>query len=223
MLKESHTGSSTIVSIYWLNPFVTDRIVRHHIWCLFTYLSIIMNMMSKSIGIIPIVNVWSILNIMWVETLFHWCIRIDWELRLVMGKVRIFEELYPWLWNRILWQIQVWLLELTLLFWNTSKSSISCLEMGSCDVWNCNWIQTLINLSTCLRYVIELSFHCSSWIKSSCRSFKLHSGIRVLELVFDSILRRTWFLGIEPSWFLESALIICAIVISINTKSIVCP
>ena len=71
MLIETHTSCSTIVNVRWLDPLVPNRIVWHHIGRLFAYLAIVMHVVSESVGVITLVDVFSILHIVSIETLLH--------------------------------------------------------------------------------------------------------------------------------------------------------
>ena len=93
MLGEAHASCSAIVNVCWLDPLVPHRIVWHHIGRLLANLAIVMHVVTKSVGVITFVDVSSVLHIVSIETLLHRRGGIDWELRLVMVKVRVFEEL----------------------------------------------------------------------------------------------------------------------------------
>ena len=216
MLIETHTSRSTIVNVRWLDPLVPNRIVRHHIGWLFAYLAIVMHVVSESVSVITLVDVFSILHIVSIETLLHRRGWVHWELRLVMIKVRVFEELDAVWGDRIPSMTQVNMSKLVLLLWSTCKPTISCLEMRSGDVGNRNWIQPCIDLSRRFGNIIELRLHWCSGIKASWWTLQLHCRIRVLQFVPDCVLV-TRVLWLRRSCGLKSTLVIGALSIPILT------
>ena len=150
ILGEAHTSGSAIVSVRRLDPLVPHVVVTDHVCGLFANLSIVMNVVPQSEGVVSLVDVWSVLHVVLVETLLHGGVAVHWELWLVMREVGILEELNPLWGDVILGTGDVDLLELGLLLRNTTKSAISCLEVGPSDVGGGEWVQAGVDLPACI-------------------------------------------------------------------------
>lgn len=182
-----------------------------------------MSKVSEPISVISVINVSSVFDIVRIEALFHGSIAVHREGWFIMGEMSILEELDSISWHFILrGRKRLWL-EFVFLLWSSSKATISCLEVRTCDIRCSQVIKSSVKLSSLLSNIKVLSLHWSCWVKASCWTFKLHSCVRVLEFVLYSFLSRTALASCcDILSVLESTLVICLSRSLVSAHDIVC-